>query len=1078
MLQSLATVVLGVTFLSAVEGGGQPTPADNLPSDPQPSVIDHGEVDDQPSSSEPPVEEQAEAPTEADIAKVAAALRAAEGQKPDDFPKWEEVSKDYQKVVSTADGEASLYTVYTRAKDAQVLAELPRDFERQRLFLAYTIAGGTPTAGVQTGDLYVYWKRFDKQLALIQPNIAVRTSGDFESNRGKNRVFTDRVVLAVPIACMGPNGGPVVDMDALLVGQSQTFFGWATAGANANLSRIAKAKAYPQNVELSFELPLSGGRLGTISYSIAVLPENTGYQPRKADERIGYFTTTYMDVGKPSADTPWVRYINRWKLEKADANLKMSPPKEPIVFYLENTIPVRYRRWVREGVLEWNKAFALVGISNAIEVYQQDARTGAHMDKDPEDARYNFILWTNANMGFAIGPSRVDPRTGQIIDADVVMDEGFVTAYAQAWKKVIPQIAMQNFTPETYAWLAKNPQWDPRVMLAAPAEREAVRNQLAQQYAQRGVQRFGGHPAAAADATLMGDDQYDGLTGNVSQQNGMCMAGAAKSLDVALFRIDPNLIADLVAGVSDEDASLDQDPGAVDENGQPRRRRGMGGRGNRGPGAGGPPSGDRPEGMRRGDEPGKPDAPADSGEKDPPGVLDGMPEEFIGPLIKDVIMHEVGHVLGLRHNFKASSIHTQAEINTAEFKGKAQTASVMDYNPINVNVNDGPVQGDWCMMTIGPYDYWAIEYGYTMEKDLKPVLAKVSQKDLPYGTDEDTWGPDPLSRRFDYTANPLDYADSQVRLVQQLRPGILDRMVKDGESWAKAREGYEILLYRQFSAAGIASSFIGGSYVNRDRKGDPPPASGPRDPITPVEVEQQRRALKIIIDNIFRDEAFGLTPELLNKMTVDKWYDEGGMGAIFEDPTWPVHDRIMGLQATALTMILNPTTLDRVYDSEFRVNAGGGEVDALSLPEVIDTVSVAIWSELDANANAGGGGGGQFTAGKPMISSLRRNLQREYLDRMIALTLPGGGYGASARAVTNLCAFQLRQLSDKIAGQLKNSSKLDPYTLAHLTEANVRITKALDAQYIYNAGGLGGGGMPMIYFREGEEPSPLTPSKP
>src|SRR5688572_25390470 len=212
-----------------------------------------------------------------------------------------------------------------------MLAELPRNFESQKLFFAYTIAGGINTAGVQYSDLYVYWKRYDKQLALIEPNVAVRTSGDLESNKGRDRVFTDRVVLTTPIACMGPNGGPVVDMDALLVGQAAQFFGPLVGGANVSLVTIAKAKAFPRNVEVAFELPVIGGRLGTLHYSISTIPENTGYQSRVADSRVGYFTTTHRDVGNAAADTPWVRYITRWRLEKADPKLKLSPPKEPIV---------------------------------------------------------------------------------------------------------------------------------------------------------------------------------------------------------------------------------------------------------------------------------------------------------------------------------------------------------------------------------------------------------------------------------------------------------------------------------------------------------------------------------------------------------------------------------------------------------------------------------------------------------------------------------------------------------------------------------------------------------------------------
>ncbi|MFQ5414258.1 MAG: zinc-dependent metalloprotease [Phycisphaerae bacterium] len=913
-------------------------------------------------------------------------------KKKKEFPDFKDVAKDFEKVVSTADGQASLYTLWTRKKDGQMLAELPGNFEKQRLFFAYTISGGITTAGVQYADLYAHWKRYDKRLALIEPNVAVRTSGDLESKKGRARVYTDRVVLDVPIVTMGPGGGPVIDVDELLVGQASKFFGFRTKGANTKLATIAKAKAFPKNIELAFELPLRGGRIGTLAYSISVLPDKTDYKPRKADARIGYFTTTHRDVGKPGADTPWVRYVNRWHLEKADPKLKLSPPKQPIVFYLEHTTPVRYRRWVREGVLEWNKAYERVGIINAIEVYQQDARTGAHMEKDPEDARYNFVLWTNAGMGFAIGPSRVDPKTGQILDADIVMDEGFISSWARAWRQLIPQTAMEGFGPETLAWLDNHPDWDPRVLLAPPAERSNVLADLAMKRAMRAADRFAGHPAASADPSMLGDDRYDGLAGRVSQINGACMHAMAKSLDVALFRLGPDIFAELARG-GDDDDNGDDDGDDDDDDGK---------------------------------------------DEDKEQELDGVPESFIGPLLKDVVMHEVGHTLGLRHNFKASSIRTVQEINTEAYKGKAQTASVMDYNPININVDDGPVQGDYTMVTIGPYDHWAIEYGYSFEKDLKPILARVSEEDLPYATDEDTWGPDPLARRFDYGADPLDYADSQMRLVKKLRTKILDRMVKEGDSWAKARRAYEILLGRQFGAVAISANWIGGAHVHRDKKGDP----GDRDPIEVVPAEKQRRAMRFVIENTFRDDAFGLTPELLAKMTVDKWWDEGGFRDIFNDPTWPVHDRIMGIQAAALTMMMNPTTLNRVFDNEFRTP---DKEDAMTLPEVLFGITDEVWSELNGTIT------GSYTARKPLVSSLRRNLQREHLERLIDLSMLDSGFGASGKAIATLCCFKLHELVDRIDGALgQSSARIDPYTLAHLGEAKVRIQKALDAQYVYN----------------------------
>ena len=145
------------------------------------------------------------------------------------------------------------------------------------------------------------------------------------------------------------------------------------------------------------------------SYSISEITSDPSYKPRAADQRIGYFTTGYTDLGKYKTDDKKIRYINRWHLEKADPSLKMSPPKTPIVFHIEHTTPKRYRYWVKQGILYWNKAFEKIGIRDAIEVLQQDATTSKYMDVSPEDVRYNFVRWLNNDIGTAIGPSRVNP---------------------------------------------------------------------------------------------------------------------------------------------------------------------------------------------------------------------------------------------------------------------------------------------------------------------------------------------------------------------------------------------------------------------------------------------------------------------------------------------------------------------------------------------------------------------------------------------------------------------------------------------------------------------------------------------
>ncbi|MFT5154513.1 MAG: hypothetical protein ACI841_004521, partial [Planctomycetota bacterium] len=292
-------------------------------------------------------------------------------KKKPDFPSFADISKDFKKVVSTVDGKGSLYTLWTREKDGQMLAELPSDYARQKHYIALTNPTGEMFSGLQSGDYYVQWRRFDKRMALIVPNISERSTGDQESKDSTKTTHADSVLLDVPIVCMGPGGQPVIDMDGLLVGKASIFYRSAN-GANSKLATIVKAKAFPENIEIAYEMPVSGGKLKTYHYSISKITANPSYEPREADLRVGYFTTVFKDLGKFQRDDIWNRRINRWHLEKADTSLSMSPPKEAITFYLEHTVPIRYRRYVKEGVLAWNEAFEKIGITDAVVVHYQD----------------------------------------------------------------------------------------------------------------------------------------------------------------------------------------------------------------------------------------------------------------------------------------------------------------------------------------------------------------------------------------------------------------------------------------------------------------------------------------------------------------------------------------------------------------------------------------------------------------------------------------------------------------------------------------------------------------------------------
>ena len=888
--------------------------------------------------------------------EIASAQRGGQG---DSFPDFAKVSEGLEKVVSTADGSSGLYDLYKDEQTGKLLGVLPRNYDSQLIMIACTVSGGDSQAGVMGPTYYAKWQRYDKQLALVMPNFAVRTDGDRQAQDSVNELFTGRVLVTVPIVSE-TGGRPVIDLGALMTRNAGSFFGFSAfggygpsvRGVNPSLIKLTKAKSFPKNFVVEYELPDSRGQLIRLSYAVGNLEGTPGYKPREADPRVGYFYDYYQDFAKPANADITERYINRWYVEKADPSLKMSPPKQPIVWYIEHTTPVKFRRWVREGISMWNEAYREIGIDGAIVVYQQDADTGAHMDKDPEDARYNFFRWNSSDQSYAIGPSRTNPQTGEILDADVVWHQGLTRSVRNMLEGLSDDITENAFTPETLAFFAEHPEWDPRVRLASPAQRERKQRALALEVEAKAAEPFGeeGHPLApkAFDHT-----------------NHACRIGNMLAADLSLF--DAALAGGLMEGADDAD------------------------------------------------------------------LLDGIPEEYIGPMIRYISCHEVGHCLGLQHNMAASTIRKLSDVHSGKWDGGATSGSVMDYIAANINYELGAEQGPYATPTVGPYDRWAIAFGYGPEKGLDDLLKRSSEPDLIFLSQaEMSSGSDPRNMTWDNGADNLNFCESRIGLVNELRSKLVSDIVDDGESWALVRRRYNNLLGTQIQCLNIASRWIGGTFSNNDFKSE-----GGRAAIEDVPAAQQRRALQLIIDNAFTEDAFGLTPELVRHMGKEYWWDAPGMDEMMEDPSFTVHDMVGGVQAVALTFVMNPGTLRRVYDNEFRT---AGQGDMLTLAEVVNTVSDAVWASA-VNAKSG-----SYSAGSPMISSFDRNLQREHTDRLITLALMDRTTSPAMRTISTLATQELQQINE-VAGKASNA-KPDDYTAAHLADIQTRIGKALDAAYV------------------------------
>jgi Met-zincin/Domain of unknown function (DUF5117) len=404
-------------------------------------------------------------------------------------------------------------------------------------------------------------------------------------------------------------------------------------------------------------------------------------------------------------------------------------------------------------------------------------------------------------------------------------------------------------------------------------------------------------------------------------------------------------------------------------------------------------------------------------------------EKFVRDYIKDVTMHEVGHTLGLRHNFRSSRVYDEKQLSDPAFTAaNGVTGSVMEYAPINLAAPGVPAeaQGTPFNGTLGPYDYWAIEYAYKPipvereDAELSLIAARSAEPLLAYGTDEDnSLGIDPESLQFDLGSDVLAFARKRVAIARDLIERQEARVLKPDEDYAVLRRAVIYAMRDMARAANVLGRQIGGVRTLRDHAG-----SG-RDPLTPVPAAQQREALDVLTSGFLSAGSFKASPALQRKLAVDfqERTDAVFRGESAGQTDFSLAAQVLQVQRGLLSQLMTDAVATRLLDSETKEPTA-----ALRLSELFQRLDRSIWSELTDKGD---------------ITAVRRELQREHLNRVAAFLLrPSALTRADARS---LMRAEAQSLLTRLNAALKRPG-LSAEAQAHLRDSADTLSQALAAK--------------------------------
>lgn len=364
--------------------------------------------------------------------------------------------KEYSKVITKdAVSDEGLFKVHK--VDKKYYFEIPNKYLNKDMLLVSRLSklpsnlgGGYVNAGSETNEQLVVWERFQDKILIKSKsynsvaNDTLPISISVKANNYEPTLFAFDIV-----AFSKDSANTVIDVTKFYSTDVKAISGisaemrdtYKVKGLDDSRTFINSMKSFPMNIEVIQDMTYNASKPSMLeqsesisiqmNQSMILLPE-VPMKPRLADPRVGWFTVSQYDYGSNELKSDLKTYISRWRLEPKDPEAynrgELVEPIKPIVYYLDPATPEKLRKYIKKGIEEWQKPFETAGFKNAI--IAKDAPTKEEdPDFSPEDVRYSVIRYVASTTRNAVGPSVVDPRTGEIIESDVIWYHNHLRSY-------------------------------------------------------------------------------------------------------------------------------------------------------------------------------------------------------------------------------------------------------------------------------------------------------------------------------------------------------------------------------------------------------------------------------------------------------------------------------------------------------------------------------------------------------------------------------------------------------------------------------------------------------------------------